>query len=387
MKQKLKQQTKPTCAALAILLAGAMLLAGCASTATDASTGTETTLGTDAVTTSADADAADSAGAQATIRIFTDSLGREVEVPTEITTVAVTGQLGQIVMLSVAPDLLIGIASEWDETAALYLDEAYYNLPVIGQLYSTSGEISLEELLVLNPDIVIDIGESSSDLQEELDVMYERTGIPFVHIESTLTTTTEMYTVLGDLLGREEDAQVLAEYCAAVYADTEALLETVGDDRAQVVYCLGEDGTNVLGAGSYHTEILDMVADNIAVMENPSSKGTGDTVGFEQLLLWDPDIIFFAPDSVYDEVADSELWNQLTAVQNGNYYQVPNGPYNWMGMPPSIQRYLGLLWMNEVLYPKLNTTDLQEAVTDYYALFYHCDLTDEMYDALMENSL
>ncbi len=384
----MKHLHRTTCATLAMVLAGAMLFAGCASstTAEADTTADTTTQTTDVAAESTDANTTDDT-AEATTRIFTDSLGREVEVPTEITTVAVTGQLGQIVMLSVAPDLLIGIATEWDETAALYLDEAYYNLPVIGQWYSSNGEVSLEELLLLNPDIVIDIGESSSDLMEELDLMYERTGIPFVHIESTLTTTSEMYANLGDLLGREEDAQVLADYCAAVYADTEALLETVGDDLAQLVYCLGEDGTNVLGAGSYHTEILDMVADNLAVLENPSSKGTGDSVGFEQLLVWDPDIIIFAPDSVYDEVADSELWNQLTAVQNGNYYEVPYGPYNWMGMPPSIQRYLGLLWISEVLYPKLNETDLQAAVTEYYALFYHCELTDEMYNTLMENSL
>ncbi len=383
----MKHLHRATCATLAIVLAGAMLFAGCtASTETEADTAADTT----AQTTDVAADTTDTEGsdtAEAATRIFTDSLGREVEVPTEITTVAVTGQLGQIVMLSVAPDLLIGIATEWDETAALYLDEAYYNLPVIGQWYSSNGEVSLEELLLLNPDIVIDIGESSSDLMEELDLMYERTGIPFVHIESTLTTTSEMYTNLGDLLGREADAQVLSDYCATVYANTEALLATVGDERAQLVYCLGDDGTNVLGAGSYHTEILDMVADNLAVLENPSSKGTGDSVGFEQLLVWDPDILIFAPDSVYDEVADSELWNQLTAVQNGTYYEVPYGPYNWMGMPPSIQRYLGLLWISEVLYPELSETDLQAAVTEYYALFYHCELTDEMYDALMENSL
>jgi iron complex transport system substrate-binding protein len=31
--------------------------------------------------------------------------------------------------------------------------------------------------------------------------------------------------------------------------------------------------------------------------------------------------------------------------------------------------------------------DLQQEVTEYYRLFYSCELTDEMYQALMENAL
>ena len=52
-----------------------------------------------------------------------------------------------------------------------------------------------------------------------------------------------------------------------------------------------------------------------------------------------------------------------------------------------MQRYLGLLWLGQVLYPEYVNYDLQERVTEYYKLFYGCDLTDSMYQALMENAL
>ena len=38
----------------------------------------------------------------------------------------------------------------------------------------------------------------------------------------------------------------------------------------------------------------------------------------EQLMLWNPDVILFAPDSVYASVGDDPLWQSLTAIQNGN---------------------------------------------------------------------
>ena len=126
---------------------------------------------------------------------------------------------------------------------------------------------------------------------------------------------------------------------------------------------------------------------NLAVVDSPSSKGTGNEVDMEQLMLWNPDVILFAPDSVYASVGDDPLWQSLTAIQNGSYYEAPMGPYNWMGFPPSVQRYLGMLWMAKLLYPDAADYDLQAEVTEYFDLFYHCALTGEQYEALMANSI
>ena len=68
-------------------------------------------------------------------RIFTDSVGREVELPARIDKVAVSGPLAQIVLFALCPDKLVGIANEWDESAEEYLDTEYYNLPLLGQLF------------------------------------------------------------------------------------------------------------------------------------------------------------------------------------------------------------------------------------------------------------
>ena len=66
---------------------------------------------------------------------------------------------------------------------------------------------------------------------------------------------------------------------------------------------------------------------------------------------------------------------------------MPFGPYNWMGFPPSVQRYLGMLWLGALLYPENIKYDLYEEVRTYYDLFYHCELTEDQFSALMENSI
>ncbi|MBD4335949.1 ABC transporter substrate-binding protein, partial [Xanthomonas citri pv. citri] len=80
------------------------------------------------------------------------------------------------------------------------------------------------------------------------------------------------------------------------------------------------------------------------------------------------DVIIFAPDSVYDAVGDDAMWQGLTAIQEGRYYEVPFGPYNWMGFPPSVQRYLGMMWMAQLLYPETAQYDLYAEVANYFQL-------------------
>jgi len=160
-----------------------------------------------------------------------------------------------------------------------------------------------------------------------------------------------------------------------------------GVEKADVLYITGEEGLNVIARDSYHAEVVDMLCNNLAVVDEPSSKGTGNEVDMEQILNWNPDVILFAPGSIYATVGEDAAWQSITAIRNGAYYEVPMGPYNWMGFPPSVQRLLGMLWMGKVLYPDAADYDLYTEVANYFQLFYHCGLTQEQYNALVANSL
>ena len=318
-------------------------------------------------------------------RVFTDSVGREVTVPAQIEQVAVSGPMAQIVLFALCPDKLVGISNAWDESAAQYLDTEYYNLPLLGQLYGGKGELNLETLLESGAQVVIDVGEAKGSIVEDLDALQEQTNIPFVHIDAALASMDETYTLLGDLLGMPDEAKTLADYCRSTYDRAVTIADSV--EKANLLYVTGDAGLNVIAQGAYHAEVIDLLSNNLAVVNDPSSKGTGNEVDMEQILNWNPDVILFAPDSIYDTVADDATWQGVTAIQNGAYYEVPMGPYNWMGFPPSVQRLLGMLWMAKVLYPEAADYDLYTEATQYFKLFYHCDLTQEQYDALVANSL
>ena len=206
--------------------------------------------------------------------------------------------------------------------------------------------------------------------------------------DATVATAPEAYRTLGKLLGREAQAEELAVWCEDTYAMISAMMAKVDADGARktLLYRLGDKGVNVIARGSFHAETINLMSDNLAVIEDVVSSGAGNEVDLEQILLWDPDVLIFAPDSCYDDVAASEQWQSIAAVDRGDYYKTPSGPYGWLSSPPAVQRYLGMLWLGELLYPGYTEYDLQEKVTEYYKLFYGCDLTDAMYQELMADS-
>ena len=320
-----------------------------------------------------------------TTRVFTDSCGREVTVPVDIQKIAVSGPLAQMVVFAIAPDKMVGVANAWDESAKSYFDAKYLELPLLGQLYGGKGELNLETLLAAAPDVVIDVGEPKDSMVEDLDALQEQTGIPFVHVDAYLASMDDTYAMLGELLAMPNEAQGLADYCRYAYDKVKAIADSV--EKVDLLYVTGEEGLNVIARGSYHAEVIDMLCNNLAVVDEPSSKGTGNEVDMEQILNWNPAAVIFAPGSIYSTVADNENWQTIPAIRDGRYYEVPMGPYNWMGFPPSVQRILGMQWMAKVLYPDAADYDMYETTQTYFQLFYHCDLTAEQYAALTAHSL
>ncbi len=321
-------------------------------------------------------------------RQFTDSTGRTVTIPDEITKIAISGPLSQVYILPLAGDMLVGVSNAFSVDAEKYLPADLLNKTEIGQLYGGKGEMDLEALLAADPDVVIDIGETKGFVKEDLTALTEQTGIPFVHIFATVQDAPEAYRALGQLLGREEKAEQLAAWCEDTYAMITAMMEKVDADgaRKEMLYCLGDKGVNVLAEGSFHADTVNLMSRNLAVIEEVSHSGAGNEVDMEQILVWDPEVIVFDAASCYDTVADSAQWQSLKAVQADMYYETPFGPYGWLATPPAVQRYLGMLWLGELLYPEYAEYDLQEKVTEYYDLFYGCQLTDEMYRELVKNA-
>lgn len=315
---------------------------------------------------------------------FVDSAGRTVTLPRTIKRIAPSGTMAQIMLFALAPDEMVGLSGKWATSAELVLDEKYLNLPVFGQFYG-SKDLNMEALAAAHPQVIIDIGEAKGSIAEDMDQMSEQLGIPTVFIEATTEGSGDAYRMLGRLLGKEEEAEDIAVYCDHNYDFIRDTMKQI-PEKKKILYCLGTDGLNVIGHNSFHSEVLNMIGENVAVLDQVSSLGSGNPVSMEQLLNWNPEYIFFAPGSVYSQVGENPLWQGLDAIKSKKYYEAPSIPYNWLGFPPSVNRYIGMIWLCEQLYPDKFDFDLYGETKQFYEMFYHCEMTEELYQKIMNHS-
>ncbi|MDD3372570.1 MAG: ABC transporter substrate-binding protein [Methanoculleus bourgensis] len=326
-------------------------------------------------------------------RTFVDDVGREITLPVTIDAVSPSGPLAQIVLYSLDQDLFVSVSSEFTDAQATYIDPRLLTLPVTGQFYgskaSTMNPESIMELnRQLNIDVVLDIGEAKKTMKADLDDIQAKTNVPFAFItQNKLEDIPGSYVKLGELLSRPERGQELSDYVSALLAEFDSGMKKVGDNKKSLIYVTAIDGNSVsmVGSGSYHAEVIDYLANNLA-KPAASSSGTGDGYTMEGILQMDPDYIIVGytdGHAYYNEIMTKPMWQSLSAVKEGNVYEAPYGPYNWMGGPPSVQRLLSMIWLGNLMYPDVFDYTIDDRVKEFYSLFFRYDLTDAELGDLM----
>ena len=333
--------------------------------------------------TTQDNDSPDSAG---TVE-FLDSAGRTVTVPAEITRIAPSGSVAQMILITLCPELLVGLASSPSTAQRPYFPEEMMNLPAFGQFYGSKANLNMESLIAAQPQIIIDLGDPKDSIREDMDMIEAQTGIPTVFICATLDELPAAYRALGKLLGREAEAEERAAFVEKTLAMAEENRAKLADgDRKTVMFGTGPTGLACNAKGSSQADVIDLVgAVNAIRTDEISNRNGGTTVDLEQVYVCDPDVILLEPGGPYDDLADGE-WSALNAVKNGDYYEIPNLPYSWMSFPPSVNRVLGVWWLGNLLYPELYDYDMVQIAQEYYALFWHYDLSAEEAAAMLSRS-
>ena len=312
-------------------------------------------------------------------RTFVDSAGREVEIPVNIERIIPSGQLAQTFMWPLAADRLVSLNTELTEDQLAYLGEQYANLPITGNLYQTGSELNIEEVASLNAQIIIDFGEPKDSIVEDLDNLQTILGIPCIFIEGSFTNTADAYRTLGELLGMQEEAETLATYIENIMDATAAVFENT--EKKSVVFANSSDGLGCIAQGTYFDEIWSYMGNNVAVVPDAQMYWFS-TVSMEQLQIWDPEYIFFYSQDAYENALTDPMWSGLQAVQSGRCYTIPQYPNDFV-FSPSVNRYMGIMWLATIMYPDSFDWDIKEKVYEYYDLFYHCEMTDELYEKLM----
>ena len=315
---------------------------------------------------------------------FTDDLGRSFTFSSPIEKIAPSGNMAQMVLYPVAKDMMVGLANPIGERAYIYNDEKIESLPIFGAFYGRRSNLNKEEVILQDPDVIIDMGEIKGDAEntkDDLDNLTKSLGIPVVFIECYLENTAEAYRKLGTLLGNTEECEkraVYAEDAINLAKEKKQLIK----DPVRVYYSSSADGLSAIESGSFHAEVIELVGGE-NVVEKSFSEGNG-IASLEEIILWDPDVILLSEKEAYDYILKDKTWNTLRAVQNGDVYLLPSSPYPFIDNPPSVNRIIGIYYLGSLLYPDLySEIDLRAKIKEFYSLFYLYGISDSEIDSLL----
>ncbi|MBR4727106.1 MAG: ABC transporter substrate-binding protein [Clostridia bacterium] len=231
-----------------------------------------------------------------------------------------------------------------------------------------SGSMNAEEILARSTDLILVNAEMYETDAERAKL--EAMGIPYVVVEfNTIEEQFRAVRVLGAALGAEEKAEA---YLTWFQQALDLVDETVAGvtDPPRLYHAVNE-AVRTDDRGSYCAEwIAHTRAVNVATESGVLSiEGNKAYTTLEQIYVWDPAVIICNEAQVDDYILTDPKWQGLTAVKEGQVFQIPIGITRW-GHPSSIETPLALLWLAKLLYPDLFTFDLDAKIVDFYQQFF-----------------
>src|SRR5580700_6407615 len=142
----------------------------------------------------------------------TDGAGRAVPVPGRVERVFPAGPPASIMLYTLAPELLLGWTRPNRPEEREFLLPDIGSRPEVGRITGRGNTANLEAVLTLKPDLILDVGYVTDTYVSLADRVQQQTGIPYALLDGSFEETARAYRLLGELIGRREDAEVLAAY-------------------------------------------------------------------------------------------------------------------------------------------------------------------------------
>ena len=222
-------------------------------------------------------------------------------------------------------------------------------------------------------------------MEKEIEKM-EAVGIPVIAVKYGTQEYLEGWIkIIGQMLGEEKRvSELLSYHHKTIEMISSRTSEIPRGNRPKALYLSNVNPLKVTGRDTYNHFWIEITG---AVNAAESISGGGKALDMEQILVWDPDVIYisnfceFQPEDILENKVESQDWSQVEAVKNGRVYKVPLGTYRWD--PPNVESALMLKWLAQKHHPELFVDyDIKKEIKDFYLRFYHYELSDEEVDKI-----
>lgn len=307
-----------------------------------------------------------------TTQTVVDSLGREVEIPYPCTSAIVSNAYNMEIVNAInAIDQVAGV--DWyiyqdAEAWGSYFDESY----LVG---SDSAEIDYEMVIAQDPDVVVCTGNCTGNYEDVIKNL-EPFGIPVV-VSNAYYTAEFFDTVelLGQVFGKEEDAQELAGYFQGCLDYINEQLD--GVEEKSVYFEYRTEGRTTI-EGDYFYNMIEYAHAN-----NLFGDAEANTVELEAVVAANPDYIvkvsqpdvnssYIPPTAedmewIYDDLTSRAGWDEISAVKNDNILLLSHYVHG------GASKLVGTMYVAKFMYPDLLPDLNPEEVFARWLEFQHRD--------------
>ncbi len=325
-------------------------------------------------------------------RVVVDQAGDQVTLPDKVERVVITSPWplpSVYVLFHGSAEGLVGMhPASLSAARHSMLPKVAPEVVNVESSFIKNGEINVEELLKLRPDVVL---YNASNVRDK--AILQKAGIPAVAFSTSIKKFNVMDTLngwvelLGEIFQKEDSVKDIVQYGRETYDQIQARVASVEEGkRPRVMMLFHYSDTQFKTSGSnFYGQYWCDASGGINVASD--LKGMAD-INMEQVYEWNPDIIYitnfspFMPEDLYDNKAlPNHDWSGVKAVRDRKVYKFPLGIYRWF--PPSGDSPLSLKFLAKHNYPELfEDMDLKMEVREYYRRFYRIELSDQEIDSI-----
>ena len=318
-------------------------------------------------------------------RVVTDVFGREVEIPEEVDNCVALGSAARLIVYAGGTEKIIG-CTEMELRGDPGMPFAYANKDFFANCEAMasggSGNADYAEAIVaLDPDVIF-YQDSDPVAMEDLAA---KTGLPVIGVYGDAFNShylTDSISLIGDVLGTEEHAKNVSDAITGWVEELDTLTKDIPDEEKPTVYPGAVSWNGGHGFTGTYVNYAPLEAIHAISLPDELDANSGVEVSMEQILEWDPDVIFLNPGNMNlvneDYAANPDAIDSLTAVQEGKVYAQVNFNYYWCNMELAI---VDSYYAGSVLYPEafadINFEEKAEEIFNTMISMDYLDVLDE----------
>jgi len=127
--------------------------------------------------------------------------------PNDIQRVFAAGPPAAVFLYALTPEKLLGWPIKLAAENLVFIHPQQQKLPFVGRLAGRGSTVSLETLLVLAPDVIVDVGNAGTTHRSAAQRVTQQTGIATLQVEGLLAETPRQLREAGALLDVSDRAE------------------------------------------------------------------------------------------------------------------------------------------------------------------------------------